>query len=121
MITREESKIYKEIDKVLGQAIVENIETEEVEGYETIEVKQVVTRGETETDSNLIQSEETLGPITAAGCSVISPPTTSRISHSRILKCKDRQIRFIQKRALMIYHRKIFRIEIKIHLVIVIL
>ena len=66
LITREESKIYKEIDKVLGQAIVENIETEEVEGYETIEVKQVVTKGETETDSSLIQSEETLGPITGS-------------------------------------------------------
>ena len=66
LITREESKIYKEIDKVLGQAIVENIETEEVEGYETIEVKQVVTKGETETDSSLTQSDETLGPITAA-------------------------------------------------------
>ena len=66
LITREESKIYKEIDKVLGQAIVENIETEEVEGYETIEVKQVVTTGEAETDSSLTQSDETLGPITAA-------------------------------------------------------
>jgi hypothetical protein len=65
LITREESKIYKEIDKVLGQAIVENIETEEVEGYETIEVKQVVTTGEAETDSSLTQSDETLGPITA--------------------------------------------------------
>jgi hypothetical protein len=69
LITREESKIYKEIDKVLGQAIVENIETEEVEGYETIEVKQVVTTGKTETDSSLIQSEETVGPITAANAS----------------------------------------------------
>jgi histidine kinase/DNA gyrase B/HSP90-like ATPase len=66
LITREESKIYKEIDKVLGQAIVENIETEEVEGYETIEVKQAVTTGEAETDSTLTQSDETLGPITAA-------------------------------------------------------
>ncbi|MDQ3837661.1 MAG: ATP-binding protein [Thermoproteota archaeon] len=40
LITREESRIYKEIDKVLGQAIVENIETEEVEGYETVEIQQ---------------------------------------------------------------------------------
>jgi Histidine kinase-, DNA gyrase B-, and HSP90-like ATPase len=75
LITREESKIYKEIDKVLGQAIVENIETEEVEGYETIEVKQVVTTGKTEPDSSLIQSEETLGPITAANVS--HPPTSN--------------------------------------------
>jgi hypothetical protein len=78
LITREESKIYKEIDKVLGQAIVENIETEEVEGYETIEVKQVVTKGETETDSSLIQSEETLGPITTAN---VSHPATSNFKN----------------------------------------
>jgi hypothetical protein len=78
LITREESKIYKEIDKVLGQAIVENIETEEVEGYETIEVKQVVTKGETETDSSLIQSEETLGPNTAAN---VSHPAASNFKN----------------------------------------
>ena len=29
LITREESKIYKEIDKVLGQAIFDNLETRE--------------------------------------------------------------------------------------------
>jgi hypothetical protein len=41
LITREESKIYREIDKVLGQAIVENLETqEEVEGYEIIDVSE---------------------------------------------------------------------------------
>lgn len=41
LITREESKIYKEIDKVLGQAIIENVETrEEVEGYEMIDMKE---------------------------------------------------------------------------------
>jgi len=73
LITREESKIYKEIDKVLGQAIVENIETEEVEGYETIEVKQVVTTGEAETDSSLTQSDETPGPITAANVNYLDP------------------------------------------------
>ncbi len=38
LITREESKIYREIDKVLGQAIIENLETrEEIEGYELID------------------------------------------------------------------------------------
>ena len=79
LITREESKIYKEIDKVLGQAIVENIETEEVEGYETIEVKQVVTTGETETDSSLTQSDETLGPITAAN---VNYPAASNFKNS---------------------------------------
>ena len=43
LITREESKIYKEIDKVLGQAIFDNLETrEEVQGYEMIDTKEVV-------------------------------------------------------------------------------
>jgi len=43
LITREESKIYREIDKVLGQAIVENLEThQEVEGYEIIDVDERV-------------------------------------------------------------------------------
>ena len=40
LITREESKIYKEIDKVLGQAIIDNIESrEEVQGYEMVDMK----------------------------------------------------------------------------------
>jgi hypothetical protein len=44
LITREESRIYKEIDKVLGQAIIENVETEEeVQSYETIDVQTQVT------------------------------------------------------------------------------
>ena len=33
LITREESKIYKEIDKALGQALFENLEGEEIEGF----------------------------------------------------------------------------------------
>ena len=44
LITREESKIYREIDKVLGQAIVENVETQgeqEVEEYEMINMKEI--------------------------------------------------------------------------------
>src|SRR5439155_18258656 len=44
LITREESKIYREIDKVLGQAIVENLEShQEVEGYEIIDVNEKAT------------------------------------------------------------------------------
>ena len=47
LITREESKIYKEIDKVLGQAIFDNLETrEEVQGYEMIDTKEVVVNSE---------------------------------------------------------------------------
>jgi hypothetical protein len=61
LITREESKIYKEIDKVLGQAIVENIETEETEGYETVEVKQRETVGEARADVSLKHSQENVG------------------------------------------------------------
>src|SRR5215216_2710036 len=61
LITREESKIYKEIDKVLGQAIVENIETEETEGYETVEVKQRETVGEAQAGVSLKHSQENVG------------------------------------------------------------
>jgi Histidine kinase-, DNA gyrase B-, and HSP90-like ATPase len=66
LITREESKIYKEIDKVLGQAIVENIETEEVEGYETVEVKQPSTKGRGHFEDSSPESKEHKG---AAGIS----------------------------------------------------
>ncbi len=39
LITREESKIYKEIDKVMGQAVLETLRIdEEVQGFESIEV-----------------------------------------------------------------------------------
>ena len=41
LITREESRIYKEIDKVLGQAIVENVEQDEFEGYEMVRMKEI--------------------------------------------------------------------------------
>ena len=42
LITREESRIYKEIDKVLGQAIIENIETQdELQGYEMVQMKEI--------------------------------------------------------------------------------
>jgi hypothetical protein len=44
LITREESRIYREIDKILGQAMVETLELEEeVQGYEMVEVKERVT------------------------------------------------------------------------------
>jgi Histidine kinase-, DNA gyrase B-, and HSP90-like ATPase len=43
LITREESRIYKEIDKVLGQALVESSETqEEIQEVSTIDVTEVV-------------------------------------------------------------------------------
>jgi hypothetical protein len=53
LITREESKIYREIDKVLGQALVETLETqEEVQGYEMVDVKEVVRTHERDDAKN---------------------------------------------------------------------
>ena len=47
LITREESKIYREIDKVLGQAIIENLESqEEVQGYEMLDMKEIIKPGD---------------------------------------------------------------------------
>jgi hypothetical protein len=40
LITREESRIYKEIDNVLGQAIVENVEQDVLQGYEMVQMKE---------------------------------------------------------------------------------
>src|SRR3989442_755290 len=54
LITREESKIYREIDKVLGQAIVENLETQqEVEGYEMVDVNEKAPMEEGESSAAL--------------------------------------------------------------------
>ena len=45
LVTREESKIYKQIDKVLGQAVIETLEPyEEIEGYEIVETKKSVSK-----------------------------------------------------------------------------
>lgn len=58
LITREESKIYKEIDKVLGQAIFDNLETrEEVQGYEMIDTKEVVVNSEESGVSDIRKDE----------------------------------------------------------------
>jgi histidine kinase/DNA gyrase B/HSP90-like ATPase len=63
LITREESKIYREIDKVLGQAIVENLETQqEVEGYEMVDVDEKALKEEGESSAALfanVSSENT--------------------------------------------------------------
>jgi hypothetical protein len=48
LITREESKIYREIDKVMGQAVLEMLQTtEEVEGFETLEFHSSAVEGGT--------------------------------------------------------------------------
>jgi hypothetical protein len=58
LITREESKIYREIDKVLGQAIIENLESqEEVQGYETLNMKEII-KPEDVLSSNINYVEE---------------------------------------------------------------
>jgi hypothetical protein len=58
LITREESKIYREIDKVLGQAVIENIESqEEVQGYEVVDMKEIVKGGDV-LDPNIDRVEE---------------------------------------------------------------
>jgi hypothetical protein len=45
LVTREESKIYKQIDKVLGQAVFETLDpSEEIEGYEIVETKKIVSK-----------------------------------------------------------------------------
>ena len=47
LITREESKIYKEIDKALGQALFENLEgEEEIEGFQLVDVTGEVRAGD---------------------------------------------------------------------------
>ncbi len=49
LITREETRIYREIDKILGQAMIENLELEEeVQGYELIQIKEKVRAAEEE-------------------------------------------------------------------------
>ncbi|MDQ3852399.1 MAG: ATP-binding protein [Thermoproteota archaeon] len=49
LITREESRIYREIDKILGRAMFENLELEEeVQGYEQVQVKERVRAREDE-------------------------------------------------------------------------
>jgi hypothetical protein len=49
LITREETRIYREIDKILGQAMIENLELEEeVQGYELIQIKEKVRAAEDE-------------------------------------------------------------------------
>lgn len=53
LITREESKIYKEIDKVMGQAVLETLEpVEEIQGFESVEVSSPAIENGTEDSSN---------------------------------------------------------------------
>jgi hypothetical protein len=59
LVTREESKIYKQIDKVLGQAVIETLEPyEEIEGYEIVETKKLVSKPSSKSSS--IPAEDNL-------------------------------------------------------------
>lgn len=83
LITREESKIYREIDKVLGQALVDTLETqEEVQGYEMVDVKEVVRASDVKAEgkgyrasSSQVQEYEEARPI--------APESVSRGEHVR--------------------------------------
>jgi hypothetical protein len=67
LITREESRIYREIDKILGQAMIENLELEEeVQGYELVQVKERVrARQDEEFDKRQHKGRSEQNPQTA--------------------------------------------------------
>jgi Histidine kinase-, DNA gyrase B-, and HSP90-like ATPase len=83
LITKEESRIYKEIDKVLGQAVVENLESIEVEDYDTIttantqriDVKSSLTsKGYDDRKSSSIVDTSKLDPSISFGTTTTSRP-----------------------------------------------
>ena len=98
LITREESKIYREIDKVLGQAIVENLEThQEVEGYEIIDVdeKAPIEGGEaTATAFTNISSDENSSLIVPKGA---QPHAGTKIESPAMFETSSTQQRQIQQ------------------------
>ena len=90
LITREESRIYREIDKILGQAMIENLELEEeVQGYELVQVKERVRakqeeehdkqRHKVRSDDNLqIAGHDEMSPL-PLGSSAISEADASTL------------------------------------------
>ena len=90
LITREESRIYREIDKILGQAMIENLELEEeVQGYELVQVKERVRARQDEehdkqrhkmrSDDNLqIAGHDEMSPL-PLGTSVVSEAEASTL------------------------------------------
>src|SRR5437588_6531369 len=96
LITREESKIYREIDKVLGQAIVENLETQqEVEGYEIIDVdeKTPIDGGEaTATAFTNISSDENSSLIVPKGAQLHAGAKIESPAMSETSSTQQRQI-----------------------------
>jgi hypothetical protein len=96
LITREESKIYREIDKVLGQAIVENLEThQEVEGYEIIDVDEnaPIDGGEaTATAFTNISSDENSSLIVPTGAQLHAGTKLESLAMSETSSTQKRQI-----------------------------
>jgi hypothetical protein len=90
LITREESRIYKEIDKVLGQAIVENIETEEVEGYETIEVRQQEAGPRSQTSNSLKRNQKSFTHTVTSEEAPLTPDYLGDISESGSMVEEDK-------------------------------
>ena len=74
LITREESRIYREIDKVLGQALVESSETqEEIQELSTVDVTEVV-------DSGVSTSQRSSGRPSYASLNELIPSKDSNIT-----------------------------------------
>jgi Histidine kinase-, DNA gyrase B-, and HSP90-like ATPase len=90
LITREESRIYREIDKILGQAMIENLELEEeVQGYELVQVKERVRarqdeehdkhRHKVRSDENLQVAEyDDLSPLALESSAISEADTNTR-------------------------------------------
>lgn len=58
LITREESKIYREVDKVMGQAVLETLQIEdEVQGFESVELSGVNAESEESLSINNKQND----------------------------------------------------------------
>jgi hypothetical protein len=90
LITREESRIYREIDKILGQAMIENLELEEeVQGYELVQVKERVRARQDEeydkhrhkvpSDENLqVAQYDDMSPLVLESSAISEADTTTR-------------------------------------------
>lgn len=79
LITREESKIYKEIDKVMGQAVLETLQIdEELQGFESIEVTGL------ENESKQLSSESAVPgtPSSSSSSSSSLPSSSTFVSQS---------------------------------------
>jgi hypothetical protein len=92
LITKEESRIYREIDKVLGQAVIDNLESVEIEEeYETIEDKVSSTNGNSSNvnSTSITKSETQVDKISANeryDHKPIEIPNIRQQSHTSVLE-----------------------------------